>query len=47
MQTMGFMPTVPSERVVELARALSIEYLRGVSDDAGPSSPPTSRFPPI
>ncbi|MBY0308996.1 MAG: hypothetical protein K2Q09_09665 [Phycisphaerales bacterium] len=33
MQSMGFMPTVPAERLVELARALRIEYLRNASED--------------
>lgn len=33
LQTMGLMPTVPSERVVEMARVLGIEYTRGLSDE--------------
>ncbi|HZW06888.1 MAG TPA: hypothetical protein VFF65_07165, partial [Phycisphaerales bacterium] len=33
IQTMGLMPTVPSERVVEIARALGIEYTRNLSEE--------------
>lgn len=33
VQTMGFMPTVPSERVVELAGVLGIEYTRNLSEE--------------
>lgn len=33
VQTMGFMPTVPSERVVQIANAIGIEYTRNLSEE--------------
>lgn len=33
MQTMGFMPTVPSERVVQIANAIGIEYTRNMPEE--------------
>jgi len=32
VQTMGFMPTVPSERVVQIANAIGIEYTRNLPE---------------
>ena len=33
VQTMGFMPTVPAERVVQIANAIGIEYTRNLSEE--------------
>jgi hypothetical protein len=33
VQTMGFMPTVPAERVVQISTAIGIEYTRNLSEE--------------